>query len=51
MARLAKILILFLEGIVKNISYERQWVGRRKEPILVNVPKNYEKKKIQAALG
>ena len=33
---------------MKKISYERRelrlWVGRRKEPILCYVPKNYERK-------
>ena len=42
--RLTKILILIWEGILEKISYERLWVGRRKEPILSYVTKNDEKK-------
>ena len=41
--RSAKILILNKEGIIEKISYERLWVGRRKEPILGYVPRNGKK--------
>ena len=45
--RIAKISILKLEGISsKNFLWaSRLWVGRRKEPILGYVSKNYKKKK------
>ena len=45
MERLAKILILIYEGIIKKnfLWTSPLWVGRRKEPILGYVPKNYEK--------
>ena len=44
--RIAKISNLKLEGIIKKISKWATplWVGRRKEPILGYVSKNYEKK-------
>ena len=43
--RLAKILILILEGIIKKnfLWASRLWVSRREEPILGYVPKNCEK--------
>ena len=42
--RLAKILILIYEGIIKKfLGALRLWVGRQKEPILGYVPKNCEK--------
>ena len=43
-ARIAKTSILKLEGTIKKILWaSRLWVGRRKEPILGYVSKNYEK--------
>ena len=45
MQRSAKILILIWEEIIKKIPMSVElWVGRRKEPILCYVAKNYEKK-------
>ena len=43
---ITEISILFWEGIIKKnfLWASRLWVGRRKEPILGYVPKNYEKK-------
>ena len=43
-AWIAKTSILKLEGTIKKILWaSRLWVGRRKEPILGYVSKNYEK--------
>ena len=43
-ARIGKISILKLEGIIKKILWaSRLWVGRRKKPILGYVSKNYKK--------